>query len=136
MGVFWFFVGLLTLDFNIAGFSPKQVLFFNAVWFLLVCGAFFFPLFWYRLIFGDRFFLLEEKRQIQDKLDAINDDIVYKNNLKMGVSPPNRLEVSCLGLLFSFLLFDIFYRGGMGERPTCPSLATCLGGWVYSVGCK
>lgn len=114
MGVFWFFMGVFTLDFNVEGFSSEQVLFFNMAWFIVVCGAFFFPLFWYRLILGKKNFLLKDRQKIQDELDAIDDEFyndVYKYNAKMGSFPPNRLEVFCLGLLFSFMLFDVFYIG-------------------------
>lgn len=114
MGVFWFFIAIFTLDFNVEGFSSEQVLFFNMAWFLVVCSAFFFPLFWYRLVLGKNNFLLKDKQKIQDELDNVDDELyndICEYNAKMGSFPPNRLEVFCLGLLFSFMLFDMFYIG-------------------------
>lgn len=114
MGLFWFFVGMLTLDFDVQGVSSNQVLFLNMAWFLVICGTFFFPLFWYRLILGKNNFLLKDRQEIQEELDAIEDefyDEIYEYNAQIGSFPPNRLETFCLGLLFCFLMFDVFYVG-------------------------
>ena len=108
----WFCVGFFTLGFELSGFTAQQNLFFNFVWYGLLCLGMAFAPFWYRLFFGKT---TTQKRAIaiQAQIDAITDETekqaildYMQNDGQLPMRSAQRLALVFLG---GYYLFEIFF---------------------------
>ncbi|ULJ68776.1 hypothetical protein MIS45_08295 [Wielerella bovis] len=108
---FWFFVGFSFLGFELEGFSLKQNLFFNFIYYLIICVCMALCPFWFRLFFW-KTHTAKREQAINAYLDELDDGdrqeiIDYLDKIgQLAMRPTQRRALVFLG---SYFLFEIFF---------------------------
>ena len=108
---FWFFIGFAFLGFELEGFSLQQNLFFNFIYYLIICACMALCPFWFRLFFG-KTHTAKREQELHAHLDGLDDDdrqevVAYLNETgQLAMRPAQRWALVFLG---SYFLFEVFF---------------------------
>lgn len=107
----WFFVGFSFLGFELTGFSQAQNLFFNFIYYLIICVCMALCPFWFRLFFG-KTHTAKREQELRQALDELDDDDRaevedYLNHTGQFVMRP--FQRWALVFLGSYFLFEVFF---------------------------
>ena len=108
---FWFFIGFAFLGFELEGFSLQQNLFFNFIYYLIICACMALCPFWFKLFFG-KTHTAKREQELQQALDELDEydraeveaELAHTGGLAMR--PVQRWALVFLG---SYFLFEVFF---------------------------
>lgn len=108
---FWFFIGFVFLGFEINGYSQAQNLFFNFIYYLIICACMALCPFWFKLFFG-KTHTAKREQELQQALDELDEydraeveaELAHTGGLAMR--PVQRWALVFLG---SYFLFEVFF---------------------------
>lgn len=107
----WFFIGFCFLGFEVNGFSQTQNLFFNFIFYLIICTMMALCPFWFKLFFAKTHTAKREQelQQALDELDGedraeVEAELAHTGGLAMR--PIQRWSLVFLG---SYFLFEVFF---------------------------
>ena len=108
---FWFFIGFIFLGFEINGYSQAQNLFFNFIYYLIICACMAFCPFWFKFFFS-KTHTAKREQELHAHLDGLDDDdrqevVAYLNETgQLAMRPAQRWALVFLG---SYFLFEVFF---------------------------
>ena len=108
---FWFFIGFIFLGFEINGYSQAQNLFFNFIYYLIICACMAFCPFWFKFFFS-KTHTAKREQELHARLDGLDDDdrqevVAYLNETgQLAMRPAQRWALVFLG---SYFLFEVFF---------------------------
>lgn len=109
--VFWFFVGLGPLGFELDGYSLKQNLFFNFLYYLFICVCMALCPFWFKLFFA-KTHTAKREQEINHHLDELdqNERVEIETYLaQTGQLAMRPMQKWALVFLGSYFLFEVFF---------------------------
>ncbi len=102
-------IGVMTLGFEVSGFSAKVNLLANVVWvFILTLAMCFTPL-WFRLLLGRRTDVLRDTQSVYEQLKELDEaeQIIAKKQLaNNGKLPPSKLQFAAMVFIGWYFLFE------------------------------
>ena len=133
--VFWFFVGSIFMGFEIDGFSQTTNLFFNFIYYLIICICMALCPLWFKLFFS-RTHTAKREQALQQALDELDEydraeveaELAHTGSLAMR--PAQRWALVFLG---SYFLFEVFFISAWVKDLTLvwePRWATSVIEWV------
>lgn len=108
---FWFFIGFIFLGFEINGYSQAQNLFFNFIYYLIICACMAFCPFWFKFFFS-KTHTAKREQELNAHLNELDDDdrqevVAYLNETgQLAMRPAQRWALVFLG---SYFLFEVFF---------------------------
>lgn len=108
---FWFFIGFVFLGFELQGFSLQQNLFFNFIYYLIICTMMALCPFWFKLFFS-KTHTAKREQELHTHLDELDDEdrqevIDYLTHTGgLAMRPAQRWALIFLG---SYFLFEVFF---------------------------
>ena len=108
---FWFFIGFIFLGFEINGYSQAQNLFFNFIYYLIICACMAFCPFWFKLFFS-KTHTAKREQELNAHLNELDDDdrqevVAYLNETgQLAMRPVQKWALIFLG---SYFLFEVFF---------------------------
>ena len=108
---FWFFIGFAFLGFELEGFSLQQNLFFNFIYYLIICTMMALCPFWFKLFFGKTHTAKREQelQQALDELDEYDRAEVEAELAHTGGLAMRPVQKWALIFLGSYFLFEVFF---------------------------
>lgn len=108
---FWFFVGFSFLGFELQGFSLQKNLFFNFIYYLIICVCMAMCPFWFNLFFSKTHTAKREQalQQALDELDEYDRAELEAELLHTGGLAMRPVQRWALVFLGSYFLFEVFF---------------------------
>lgn len=132
---FWFFWGFAFLGFELNGYSQTQNLFFNFIYYLIICVCMALCPVWFKLFFA-KTHTAKREQELNAHLDELDDNdkqVVIEYLTQTGRLAMRPLQRWALVFLGSYFLFEVFFISAWVKEMALvwePRWASVLIEWV------